>query len=432
MILVIVAPARNINNVTVNSANQKLKLWFAVPVNLNLPPWYPVPGVALSSVAAGIKSDGSADLLLIELPQGSTTAALFTQNAFCAAPVTVAKQHLSSSNGNARALLINSGNANAGTGQPGISAAQKHCEAVAQALAVATDSVLPFSTGVIGEMLDDHVMIAGIEKAAKAMGTDWQAAAEAIMTTDTVPKLSSQQIRFGDETITLTGMSKGAGMIQPNMATMLAYVFTDAAIASEHLRAALSAAVEQSFNSITVDSDTSTNDACVLCATGKGAQLSPGSTHWDDFVAALGALCLDLAQAIVRDAEGASKFITVSVTGGQSTDECKTVAYAIANSPLVKTAMFASDANVGRLLMAVGKADLKGLDAQRVKVSLGSVLAFENGGVAKGYTEAKGAFEMAKSDITVHIDLDRGDASASVYTSDLSHDYVSINADYRS
>lgn len=403
-----------------------------MPVDLNLPPWYPVAGVALSSIAAGIKSDGSADLLLIELPQGSATAAVFTQNAFCAAPVTVAKQHLARSNGQARVLLINSGNANAGTGQPGIAAATEHCQAVADALAVPIDSVLPFSTGVIGEMLDDHVMIAGIDKAAKTMGTDWQAAAEAIMTTDTVPKLSSQQVQLGDKTITLTGMSKGAGMIQPNMATMLAYIFTDVSIASEHLQSALTAAVDQSFNSITVDSDTSTNDACVLCATGKGTQLSPDSEYWQDFVAALGALCLDLAQAIVRDAEGASKFITVTVSGGQSRDECKTVAYAIANSPLVKTAMFASDANVGRLLMAVGKADIGDLNANRVKVSLGDVLAFENGGVANGYTEAKGALEMAKSDITVHIDLGRGEASASVYTSDLSHDYVSINADYRS
>ena len=403
-----------------------------MPVNLNLPPWYPVPGVTLSSVAAGIKTDGSADLLLIELPLGSTTAAVFTQNAFCAAPVTVAKQHLGQSNGSARALLINSGNANAGTGQPGISAAKLHCETVAIALSVPTDSVLPFSTGVIGELLDDEVMISGVKSAAQAMGADWQAAAEAIMTTDTVPKLSSQQIQVADETITLTGMSKGAGMIQPNMATMLAYVFTDASISAEHLQSALTTAVEQSFNSITVDSDTSTNDACVLCATAKGPQLSPSSPQWPDFIAALSSLCLDLAQAIVRDAEGASKFITVSVTGGKSVKEAKTVAYAIANSPLVKTAMFASDANVGRLLMAVGKADVENLDAQQVKVSLGDVLAFENGGIASGYTEANGAKEMAKSDIQVHIELGRGELGACVYTSDLSHDYVSINADYRS
>ncbi len=403
-----------------------------MPVNLNLPPWHPVPGVALSSVSAGIKADGSVDMLLLSLPDGSRTASVFTQNAFCAAPVTVAREHLAKSAGQTRALLINSGNANAGTGEPGIVATRLHCDAVATALAVPVESVLPFSTGVIGELLDDQVMLAGVAKAANQLGVDWPAAARAIMTTDTVPKLSSRQLEVDGTCITLTGMSKGAGMIQPNMATMLAYVFTDAALSANDCQLALTAAVDASFNSITVDSDTSTNDACVLSATGRGVALSPNHPAWPQFTAALNALCLDLAHAIVRDAEGATKFITVNVIGGRSVQESKTVAYAIANSPLVKTAMFASDANVGRLLMAVGKADVNELDSQRVKVSIGDVLAFEHGGIAAGYTEEKGAALMAAEEILVQVDLGRGDQSASVYTSDLSHDYVSINADYRS
>jgi len=396
-----------------------------VPVNLNLPPWHPVPGVALSSLSAGIKSDGSVDMLLVGLPPNSTTASVFTQNAFCAAPVTVAKEHLAACNGDVRALLINSGNANAGTGEPGITATRLHCDAVAKAMGIPASTVLPFSTGVIGELLNDEVMVAGAARAATAMSDDWDAAARAIMTTDTVPKLSSQQIDVEGHTITLTGMSKGAGMIQPNMATMLAYVFTDAAVAADDLQLALQTAVEGSFNSITVDSDTSTNDACVLSATGEGVSLSPSHPQWQHFTDALNKLCLDLAHAIVRDAEGASKFITVSVTGGQSIPESKLVAYAIANSPLVKTAMFASDANVGRLLMAVGKAGVPNLDSNGVKVSLGDVLAFEGGGIAAGYTEELGAALMAKPEITVHVDLGRGEAAAMVYTSDLSHDYVS-------
>ncbi len=403
-----------------------------MPVNLNLPPWRSVPGVGLSSISAGIKSDGSSDLLLIQLPSGSTTAAVFTQNAFCAAPVTVAREHLQQSKGAIQALLINSGNANAGTGMPGIAAAKLHCNTVANSLSIPLETVLPFSTGVIGELLDDQVMVAGIQKAASALGDDWQSAAKAIMTTDTVPKLSSRQFEIDGQTITLTGMSKGAGMIQPNMATMLAYMFTDASISSADLQSALQAAVDKSFNAITVDSDTSTNDACVLCATGGSVPIIQDDANWQAFTDALEALCLDLAQALVRDAEGATKFITVFVNGAASVHEAKQVAYAIANSPLVKTAMFASDANVGRLLMAVGKADVDSLDANRVSVSLGDVLAFKDGGIAEGYTEELGAAQMAQDEIFVNIALGRGEHSASVYTSDLSHDYVSINADNRS
>lgn len=403
-----------------------------MPVNLNLPPWHPVPGVTLSSISAGIKADGSDDMLLVSLPVGSQTASVFTQNAFCAAPVTVAREHLTQSEGQSRALLINSGNANAGTGEPGIVATRLHCSAVANAMAIPVESVLPFSTGVIGELLDDEVMLSGIASAAQQMSDDWPAAARAIMTTDTLPKLSSRQVVIDGTTITLTGMSKGAGMIQPNMATMLAYVFTDATIVASDLQVALDTAVDASFNSITVDSDTSTNDACVLSSTAQSVELSPSHVAWRQFTDALNALCLDLAHAIVRDAEGATKFITVNVSGGRSVQESKTVAYAIANSPLVKTAMFASDANVGRLLMAVGKAGINELDSEQVKVSIGDVLAFERGGIAKGYTEEKGAAQMAGEEISVYVDLGRGKQTVSVYTSDLSHDYVSINADYRS
>jgi len=403
-----------------------------MPVNLNLATGEPIAGVELSTVAAGIKADGSPDLVLISLAEGNTCAAVFTQNAFCAAPVTVCKEHLQSNNGAVRALLINSGNANAGTGQSGIAMANGHCDAVADALAIGKSQVLPFSTGVIGQRLPDDKMRSGIHAASSQLGESWEAAARGIMTTDTQPKLTSRRCTIDGQTVTITGMSKGAGMIQPNMATMLAYVFTDAAIRVDELQSALEQAVAVSFNSITVDSDTSTNDACVLCATGQGIALDSSHAGWDVFLLCLTTVCRDLAQAIVRDAEGASKFITVTVTGGRDTAECRSVGYAVANSPLVKTAMFASDANVGRLLMAIGKADIDALDPAGVTVSLGDVCAFERAGIAEGYTEERGSAVMAASEIHVHVDLGRGSAQAEVYTSDLSHDYVSINADYRS
>jgi len=417
-----------------------------MPVNLNLAAGLPVKGVELATVSAGLKSDGSADMVLVKLAEASRCAAVFTQNAFCAAPVTICKQHLLSSNGVVRALLINSGNANAGTGQPGITMAAGHCNAVAGALNVPAESVLPFSTGVIGQLLPDAIMRSGIADCAAAIeqaedvpdgssASDkqaWVDAARGIMTTDTQPKLTSQTVEIDGTQVTITGMAKGAGMIQPNMATMLSYVFTDAKIDVVHLNAALRSAVDVSFNAITVDSDTSTNDACVLVATGVGLAINPEHAQWHDFLSALTKVCVDLAQAIIRDAEGATKFITVTVSGGQSTAECKSVAYCVANSPLVKTAMFASDANVGRLLMAIGKADVQSLDASIITVSLGDVVAFEAAGIANGYTEQRGAAVMAEDEIEVVIDLARGEASASVYTCDLSHDYVSINADYRS
>ena len=403
-------------------------------------------GVTLATVAAGIKGGDRPDLVLIGLPAGSTCGAVFTQNAFAAAPVQLCRQHLHASSGAIRALLINSGNANAGTGEPGLAMARGHCAAVADRLSIDAQAVLPFSTGVIGQLLPEERMQQGIALAVDTMGTagmaevpggyaplcDWQSAADGIMTTDTVAKLTSRQIEIDGERVSVTGLAKGAGMIEPHMATMLAYVFTDARIDQPDVQGLLEEAVAVSFNAITVDSDTSTNDSSVLCATGAGPAVSSEHDQWSVLRQAVIDVCTDLAQAIVRDAEGATKFITVRVTGGRTVTECRGVAYAIANSPLVKTACFASDANVGRLLMAIGKADIEQLDAAAVQVSLGEVVAFERGGIADGYTEERGAAEMAGSEITVSVDLARGKARAEVYTSDLSHEYVSINADYRS
>jgi len=421
-----------------------------MPVNLNLEPGRAVRGVSIATVASGIKADNSVDLVLFHLAPQTRAAAVFTRNAFCAAPVTLCREHMQKNEGRVRGLLINSGNANAGTGEAGLQMARGHCEALSSSLDVPVTSILPFSTGVIGQLLPDQKMHAGIAlccsnvhdpgSAAESSlglvadkGIDaWAAAARGIMTTDTQPKLTSRTIQVDGQSVVLTGMSKGAGMIQPNMATMLAYVFTDASVSSEHLDSVLKSTVDVSFNAITVDSDTSTNDAVVLCATGQGPELSPAHEAWPEFVETLTVLCRDLAQAIIRDAEGASKFITVAVNGGRDLAECKAVAYSIANSPLVKTAMFASDANVGRLLMAIGKADIPDLDANKVSVSLGDVLAFENAGIASAYTEERGAEVMQRDEITVTVELSRGQAATEVYTSDLSHDYVSINADYRS
>ena len=409
-----------------------------MPVSLALAPAFPIRGVAMSTIAAGIKSDGSSDMVLMQLPAAAATAAVFTKNAFCAAPVTLCREHMSASRGAIRALLINSGNANAGTGVPGYEMAVAHCATVADSLGIELASVLPFSTGVIGELLPDEKMKSGIRAATAKLVSDttiehWESAARGIMTTDTVPKLSSRQFDIHGQSITITGMAKGSGMIQPNMATMLSYVFTDALISAEDLDIALREAVAISFNSITVDSDTSTNDAVVLSATGvSNITLTPSDTSgWQIFVNTLSELCLELAQAIVRDGEGATKFITVRVSGGNTVSECRTVAYAVANSPLVKTAMFASDANVGRLLMAIGKADIDSLDASQVRVSLGDITVFEKGGIAGGYTEELGAEVLAKEEILVNIDLARGESIAEIYTSDLSHEYVTINADYR-
>lgn len=407
-----------------------------MPVNLNLPAAQAVPGVQLATCAAGIKSNGSDDMVLFTLPEGSVTAGVFTQNTFCAAPVTVATTHLAQQQGAVRAMLVNSGNANAGTGQAGIAIATGHCDAVAQHLGCNPNQVLPYSTGVIGEPLPNEKMLQALPSLVAGVDdslSTWQRSAEGIMTTDTVPKLTSKTVSVGGETVTITGMSKGAGMIEPNMATMLAYVFTDATINANDLNQALRESVDTSFNSITVDSDTSTNDACMLSATGVGPALSPAisSADWNAFQTALNEVMLLLAQAIVRDAEGATKFITAAIEGGASATDCKAVAYGIANSPLVKTAMFASDANVGRLLMAIGKVGLAELDPYKVTVSVNELPVFENGLLHPAYTEAKGSAVMQASDITVLVNLGMGTASANVYTSDLSHDYVTINAEYR-
>ncbi|MFT4730666.1 MAG: glutamate N-acetyltransferase/amino-acid N-acetyltransferase [Granulosicoccus sp.] len=408
-------------------------------VNLNLAPAFPVAGVELATLSAGLKKDGSPDMVVARLAETANTAAVFTQSAFAASPVILGRRHMSSNGGSVRALLVNSGNANAGTGEPGFIMAQGHCEALATALSIPVHSVLPFSTGVIGQLLPDEIMKQGIHKAVADLNESscsslahWQGAAQGIMTTDTHPKITSRKIEINGQDITVTGMAKGAGMIQPNMATMLSYVFTDASVAYVDLERLLKDVVDVSFNAITVDSDTSTNDSVVLVASGCGESLDPAHAHWETFKNAVSEVCLELAKGIIRDAEGATKFISVVVNGGRTSAECKTVGYAIANSPLVKTAMFASDANVGRLLMAIGKADVTDLDASRVTVSLGDVTAFENAGIARGYSEERGAAVMAKEEIEVTVDLARGDASATIYTCDLSHDYVSINADYRS
>jgi glutamate N-acetyltransferase/amino-acid N-acetyltransferase len=408
-------------------------------VNLNLAPALPVAGVELATLCAGLKKDGSPDMVVARLAKTATTAAVLTQSAFAAAPVILCRRHMGSNAGSVRALLINSGNANAGTGEPGLIMAQGHCEELATALNIPVHSVLPFSTGVIGQLLPDEVMKQGIRTAAADLSDSccsslahWQEAAKGIMTTDTHPKITSRKIEINGKDVTVTGMAKGAGMIQPNMATMLSYVFTDAGVAYADLESLLKDVVDVSFNAITVDSDTSTNDSLVMVASGCGESLDPAHEHWELFRNTVTEVCLELAKGIIRDAEGATKFISVNVIGGRTSAECKTVGYAIANSPLVKTAMFASDANVGRLLMAIGKADVDSLDASLITVSLGDVTAFKNAGIADGYSEERGAAVMANDEIEVTVDLARGDASAVIYTCDLSHDYVSINADYRS
>ena len=397
----------------------------------------PVRGISWATAAAGIKSGQAAadDVALLHAQPGSQLAAVFTRNAFCAAPVQVARQALSAES---RAdqpwlCLVNSGNANAGTGESGLRDARQCCDALASHFAVAADRVLPFSTGVIGEPLPAQKICQVLPALQSGLAADgWHAAAQAIMTTDTVPKHASVTVDVDGQTVTLTGIAKGAGMIRPDMATMLAYLATDAAIGSEQLNAALRRAVERSFNRITVDGDTSTNDACVLVATGAAAvQLDPAVPGWSAFSDALDLLMQHLAQAIIRDAEGASKFITIEVSGGGSEQECAQVAFTVAHSPLVKTAFFASDANWGRILAAIGRSGLRDLDVDAIKIWLGDVLICEQGGRADGYSEAAAMQVMAAADITVRIALNRGSASQCVWTSDLSHDYVSINADYR-
>ncbi len=385
-----------------------------------------VNGIKLGTVCAQIKQAERDDLALLELAPESSCAAVFTRNAFCAAPVTVARQHLAATN--PRYLLINSGNANAGTGERGLRDALSCCEAVAELTNCAVNEVLPFSTGVIGQALPVEKIKAALPAAVAALDSDaWQQAAEAIMTTDTVPKLVSVKEPFA-----ITGIAKGSGMIKPDMATMLSYVATDVKAPMSVLQEALNQAVEKSFNRITVDSDTSTNDACVLIATGKGLSIdSTDHPAFMDFCKAVTDICLQLAQAIVRDGEGATKFITVSVEQAATEQECLDIAYTIAHSPLVKTAFFASDPNWGRILAAVGRSGIENFDINAVKIYLDDVCIVENGGVADSYTEQQGQEVMNKTDIKITVLLGRGEYQDTVYTSDLSYDYVKINAEYR-
>ncbi|MCP5165371.1 MAG: bifunctional glutamate N-acetyltransferase/amino-acid acetyltransferase ArgJ [Pseudomonadales bacterium] len=402
----------------------------------SLPTLHPVAGVRLGTVSAGIKTPGRKDLVLLELAQGAHCAAVFTRNAFCAAPVTVAREHLQRCQAQPRYLLVNTGNANAGTGERGVAAARDTAAAVAAVAGVEPDQVLPFSTGVIGEPLPVHAIQQAVPAAFAALTADgWAQAAAGIMTTDTRPKAHSLRFTVADREYTLTGMAKGAGMIRPNMATMLAYLATDMAVAPDLLQRILAAAVESSFNRITVDGDTSTNDACVLAATGLAGNplvIDPDSPQCSALRDALEQLCLVLAQGLVRDGEGASKFVTVQVNGGNSEQECLDVAFTIAHSPLVKTALFASDPNWGRLLAAIGRAPLERLQVDRVSVYLNEVLIAAGGCRADSYTEEQGVAAMAPEEITIRIELDRGASSATVWTTDFSYDYVRINAEYRS
>lgn len=401
-------------------------------VNLSVPEQLPVvAGIRLAAVEAGIRYQDRTDLVLIEMAEGSTCAATFTRNAFCAAPVTVARQHLQA--GATRYLLINSGNANAGTGGQGMKNAQASCDSLAKLAGVDATAVLPFSTGVIGEQLAVDKLIAALPDALAGLTEDgWMDAARGIMTTDTLPKGSSRTLNFEDGVVTISGISKGSGMIRPDMATMLSYVATDAQIDEAILQQLLNDAVDQSFNAITVDGDTSTNDACVLMATGgSGIHIDKGP-GLQLFREALNQVMVELAQAIVRDGEGASKFITLRVDSAADVNEAREVAFTVAHSPLVKTAMFASDANWGRILAAIGRAPVAELDVGKVDIAVGGVSIIEGGEPAQTYTEELGASVFAHDEIDVHISLNRGDEQATVWTCDLSHDYVSINADYRS
>ena len=394
----------------------------------------PVKGVRIGVTEAGVRKANRKDLMLMTLAPGSRVAGVFTRNRFCAAPVTVAKAHLES--GEIRALLVNTGCANAGTGEDGLQRAKETCEAVAKSIGCAASEVLPFSTGVIMEPLPVDRIAAGLPKCVAALGDgNWFAAAQAIMTTDTLPKAYSRRISIGGREVTLTGIAKGSGMIRPNMATMLGFLATDANVAPALLQQAATYAAERSFNCVTVDGDTSTNDSFILAATGQSG--APEITRSDapefkQFLDAATEVALLLAQALVRDGEGATKFITIQVQGGRNETECRKVGYAIAHSPLVKTAFFASDPNLGRILAAIGYAGIDDLDVSHVDLYLDEQLVAKGGGRSPAYREEDGQRIMKQQEITVRVDLNRGSSEATVWTCDFSHDYVSINADYRS
>jgi len=412
---------------------------------------HPVQGLRIGVAQAGIKKPGRKDLTVVLIDEGASVGGVFTQNRFCAAPVQICRQHLAATQANSnekplgvsqgiRALLINTGNANAGTGEEGLQRANETCEALAKALSIKAKQVLPFSTGVIMEPLPHTRIVAGLPAAIAAAGNapsslQWLDAAEGIMTTDTVPKAASTQTTIAGKTISVTGISKGAGMIHPNMATMLGFMATDACVAPELMHALTFALAEGSFNRITVDGDTSTNDSFVFIATNKAGHAPITSLESEEGKALFQAMlhvARQLAQAIVRDGEGATKFITVQVEGGRNSAECLQVAYAIGHSPLVKTAFFASDPNLGRILAAVGYAGITDLDQTKIDLYLDDVHVAVNGGRNPTYKEEDGQRVMQQSEITVRVVLGRGAASETVWTCDLSHDYVSINADYRS
>ncbi|MHB1291912.1 MAG: bifunctional glutamate N-acetyltransferase/amino-acid acetyltransferase ArgJ [Sulfuricella sp.] len=409
-----------------------------MPVNLtpaNPDQLLPVKGITLGIAEAGIKKAHRKDLLVMRLGEQARVAGVFTLNRFCAAPVTLCKEHLAAGKG-IRALVVNTGNANAGTGEEGLSRARRTCAEVAKLLGCAEEQVLPFSTGVILEPLPVEKIVAGLPAAvADLKESNWFDAAQAIMTTDLVPKAVSKQISLGGAVVTITGIAKGSGMIHPNMATMLGYVATDAALSQPLLEALVRHAADRSFNCITVDGDTSTNDSFVLIATGEAGVpeiADAASAHYAALRDAVTEVAQYLAQAIVRDGEGATKFITIAVEGGVSVAECRQVAYAIAHSPLVKTAFFASDPNLGRILAAIGYAGIADLDVDRLKLYLGDVLVAENGGRAASYQEQDGQRVMKEPEITVRVLLGRGSSVATVWTCDFSYDYVKINAEYRS
>ena len=392
----------------------------------------PVKGVQLATLAAGIKNNQQPDMVLLAFDPETVCAGVFTRNAFCAAPVIVAKHHLEQAG--PRALLINSGNANAGTGQQGLHNARHCCTLTANALGCAENQVLPFSTGVIGEDLPmDKIASAIGQLPARLTADTWLQAAEGIMTTDTVAKACSRSLEIDGKQIRISGIAKGSGMIRPDMATMLAFVVTDAVVDRAWLQHCLEVATNLSFNSITVDGDTSTNDACILAATGASGnrQLDGSSASSSDFQQAINDVLIQLAQAIVRDGEGATKFVTVRVQSAASFDEARRVAYTIAHSPLVKTALFASDPNWGRILAAVGRAGVDTLDIEKVRIYLDDVCIVSQGGRDPAYQEAAGQAVMDRDEITIRVQLDRGTEQATVWTTDLSYDYVKINAEYR-
>ena len=398
---------------------------------VNLPPpdpaaLHPVPGVELGVAMAGIRKANRKDLLVMRFTPGTRVAGVFTQNRFCAAPVMLARKHLKN---DVQALVVNTGNANAGTGKRGLEDAMAVCEALAAHLGCEPNEVLPFSTGVIMEPLPVERIVAGLPRALLAKD-DWLSAAQAIMTTDTVPKAFSRKVRLSGGTAVVTGIAKGAGMIRPDMATMLAFIATNAHAAARELQALLERVAERSFNCVTVDGDTSTNDSLILAATGQG----PAARTRRDLLkleVAVGEVARQLAQAIVRDGEGATKFVTIDVERGRSAEECRRIGYAIAHSPLVKTAFFASDPNLGRILAAIGNSGVNGLDTNRIDLYIDEVRVAHAGARDTGYREEQAVAAMKKPEFTVHVLLHRGTARATLWTCDLSFDYVKINAEYR-